>query len=141
MLISVCLLVLALEGGLLPWLMGSEAFSDAQVLHVSPVHCPDTSVLVLPALLGTSPQPRGTIPFVRALAHQDQSQPRSEFGSCHPPWATCLESSSSIPAIVSEGLFKKLCLPTCFAVACEQGQPTRVPWEVIPGPTSFAPCS
>lgn len=64
MLIPVYLLALALEGGLLPWLVGSEAFSDAKVLHVSPVHCPNTSVLVLPALLGTSPWPQ-TIPFVR----------------------------------------------------------------------------
>lgn len=37
---SVYLLVLSLEGGLLPWLMGSEAFSDAQVLHGEPCTLP-----------------------------------------------------------------------------------------------------
>lgn len=75
MLIPVYLLGLALEGGLLPWLVGSEAFSDAKVLHVSPVHCPNTSVLVLPALLGTSPWPQTLCPWLLAEPRLTRTDP------------------------------------------------------------------
>lgn len=137
MLIPVYLLVLALEGGLLPWLVGSEAFSDAQVLHMSPVQCPDTSVLVLPSPSGNKP-PATDHPLCPQLLAE--------------PWLTRTDPSpgQSLAAAIHLGprvwnplfppqlLFLRarlqtLCPPACFAVAREQRQPTRVPWEVIPG--------
>lgn len=131
MLIAVYLLVLVLEGRLLPWLMGSEAFSDAQVL---------CEPCALPRHLGVgaaSPSGNscyhGPSPLSEPwLTRTDRSPGRSLAAAIHlgpRVWNPLFQPQLFFLGACSQ----KLCLPACFVVAPEQGQPTRVPWDVIPG--------